>query len=506
MSLTTALVVSVCVVDSVVVSYDGSVMGSVNVMESYSKYFSLTTATLAVNSTAVYLGAIMICPLAGIITDIRGRKEAIAVSAILNIIGAAISGAAQNIAMFVVGRMIIGLGMGLAQTAAGSYVSETTAPRVRSFALGMYFTCWALGGFLATGICYGVSQLPQSLGQQSLGLLTNYSPQTQQLDPSNWAWRIPSLLQGFMPVCILFILPFLPESPRWLIAKDRTEEALHVLSRVNGADIDDPGVQVQYQEIIDTLAYEKSEGRQMGFREIVRTAANRKRLALALSIAPLTMLTGSNVITYYYGTMLSQAGIKSSHTQMEINLVLSAWQFLIAFVGSALADKLGRRLLCLVSLGTCTFMFYIVGMMTALYGDTTNTSGIYGTVAVVFLFLGCYSFGLTPLTNMYQPEVLSYNIRATGMAMFTLVAKTCGVFVTMVFPYLFESIGWKTYMLNASWNVLFFIWVYFFWVETKGKTLEEIDILFDGVKHSDVPDLHKITEKQGALVTTTSVA
>lgn len=157
MSLMTAMVVAVCIVDSVTIAYDGSVMGSVNVMTSYSTYFHLTTATTAVNSTATYLGAILISPVAGWFIDRRGRKLGILISALVNIIGAVISGAAQNIGMFIAGRMIIGLSLGLAQTAASSYVSETTAPRVRPFALGMYFTCWALGSFLAAGICYGVS-------------------------------------------------------------------------------------------------------------------------------------------------------------------------------------------------------------------------------------------------------------------------------------------------------------------------------------------------------------
>lgn len=294
-------------------------------------------------------------------------------------------------------------------------------------------------------------------------------------------------------------MPFLPESPRWLIYNDRQEEALEILALINGTTRDDAGVQVQYQEIIDTLTYEKSDGKGLGFREMIRDAPNRKRLYLALSVAPLTMLTGSNVITYYYGTMLSQAGITSSKTQMEINFVLSAWQFVIAVAGSLLAEKIGRRKLCLGSLGGCTIMFYLVGATTAVYGDSNNESGIYGTIATVFLFLGFYSFGLTPLTNMYPPEVLSYSMRATGMAMFTFWAKACGVFVTMVFPYMFEALGWKTYMVNASWNVLFFIGVFFFWVETKGRTLEEIDVLFDGIKHSDVPDLRQMNEKQAAV-------
>ena len=203
--------------------------------------------------------------------------------------------------------------------------------------------------------------------------------------------------------------------------------------------------------------------------------------------------------------MLSQAGITSSHTQMEINFVLSGWQFIVAVSGSLLAEKLGRRLLCLTSLCTCTALFYVVGGMTATYGTSSNSSGVYGTVAVIFLYLGAYSFGLTPLTNMYPPEVLSYNIRATGMAMFTLTAKACGVFVTMVFPYLFEAIGWKTYMVNASWNFLFIIYVFFFWVETKGKTLEEIDVLFDGIKHSDVPDLKDVKDKSDLAPTFSEV-
>lgn len=153
----TALVLSACVVDSVTIAYDGSVMGSVNVMPSYLDYFKITTTTKAVNSTATHLGAIMMAPFAGLIVDKRGRRQGILVSAILNVLGAAISGAAQNIAMFIAGRMIIGLGVGLAQTAAGSYVSETTAPKVRAFALGMYYSCWAVGSFLAAGISYGVS-------------------------------------------------------------------------------------------------------------------------------------------------------------------------------------------------------------------------------------------------------------------------------------------------------------------------------------------------------------
>lgn len=95
----------------------------------------------------------------------------------------------------------------------------------------------------------------------------------------------------------MIVLYFLPESPRWLAFNDRRDEAFDVLAKINGKGRDDVQLQVQFREILDTMEYEKSEGRSIGFREAVRTKPNRKRLLLALSIAPLAMLTGSNIIT-----------------------------------------------------------------------------------------------------------------------------------------------------------------------------------------------------------------
>lgn len=155
-SPTTALVVLVCTVDSVTIAYDGSLMGSLNVMPSYTNYFNLTTSTTAVNTCATFLGAILVGPFTGKLIDWKGRKAGIYAAAIVNIIGAIIAAASQNVAAFIAGRIIIGIGVGLGQTAAGTYVAETTPPAVRPFALGLYFSCWAVGALLAASISYGV--------------------------------------------------------------------------------------------------------------------------------------------------------------------------------------------------------------------------------------------------------------------------------------------------------------------------------------------------------------
>ena len=159
---------------------------------------------------------------------------------------------------------------------------------------------------------------------------------------------------------------------------------------------------------------------------------------------------------------------------------------------SYFADRFGRKLLCCISLIGQIIAFYLVGGLTAKYGESADTGGIYGTIAMIFLYNGFYNFGITPLTVLYPPEVLSYQIRATGMGLYTMSTKLCGLFVTMVFPFALEAIGWKTYIINASADILMVLFVIFYWVETRGLTLEEVDERFDGVKHSDVPDLEQV--------------
>lgn len=244
-------------------------------MPAYSSYFDLNTTTKSLNTAITFVGAIPVALIAGPFINWKGRKTGIYVSATLQIIGAILQGAAQHIGMFIVGRFFIGAGSGFAQAAASTYVAETVPSRVRAFALGLYFTCWAVGSLLAAGVCYG----------------------TAQMVDSTWSWRIPSLLQAAPSIGAIVILFFLPESPRWLAYHDRTDQAIKVLADLHGSSRDDPLVQVQYREIMDTLEYEKTKGKSLSYMEIFKTAGNRRRLALATSIAPLTMLTGSNIIT-----------------------------------------------------------------------------------------------------------------------------------------------------------------------------------------------------------------
>lgn len=322
---------------------------------------------------------------------------------------------------------------------------------------------------------------------------------------STWAWRLPSALQGLFSVICIILIFFTPESPRWLQNQGRSVDALRALAQTHSdGNIDDPAVLVQFRQITDTLAFEKTIEKPSIVHQLVASSSTRRRLFLVCTVAVFSMLSGNNIISYYLGTMLTQAGITDSTTQLEINIVLNAWCLVVAMVGTALADKLGRKALAAISTAALTIFIFMVGALTKVYGSSTNNSGIYGTVASIFLFQGAYSFGWTPLTVLYPPEVLNYSLRSVGMGIYTFVVNGMGLMVTFAFPFALEAIGWKTYMINGAWDVVELVVVLVFWVETRHRTLEEIDENLDGEIHSAAPKLSTIMgvepEDRGEIV------
>ncbi|KAK7721547.1 Solute carrier 2, facilitated glucose transporter member 1 [Botryosphaeria dothidea] len=423
----TLLVLSSCI-SSATLGYDGSMMSGLNILPAYNDYFALTNATTALNTATVYIGQVLPCFFYGAVSDRLGRKNAMAIAAVVTIVAVVLQTAAQNVAMFAVSRIIIGIGNGATAIAGPVWLSECLPHRWRAWGLGLFYNFWYVGGLIASGITNG----------------------------------------------------------------DQT----------------DPATLVEFKSISDTLKWEKESGK-MTIKEIVRTPSRRKRLMLTISVAVFSMLSGNNIVSYYLGTMLDGAGVTDTTTQLEIvsstlfpvddttltwpqNIIMNAWCLCIALLGTYFMNKLGRKIMAIISTALLTIFLFLYAGLNKLYGESANTSGIYASVAVIFLFQGSYSFGWTPLTVLYPPEVLNYSMRANGMGVYTFVVNCVGLFVTMVFPFAMDAIAWKTYIINASWDILELLYVVWAWVETKGKTLEEIDAIFDGHKHSEVPDVEQV--------------
>ncbi|KAH9905811.1 putative hexose carrier protein [Xylariomycetidae sp. FL2044] len=453
--------------------YDGSMLNGLNILPSYTDYFQLTDATTGLNTASVFIGTTIGTVFSGVFTDKYGRRPVMFWASVVMLIGVVIQSAAQNIAMFVIGRIIIGVGSATSGIASGVYLSETFPNRWRTWGVGMLNNFYYVGALIAAAVTLGTGQWQ-----------------------STWAWRLPSIIQGIFSLLCIIILPFVPESPRWLLHEGYYEYSRAAVAQTNSdGDIFDPVAVAVYKEILDTLEWEKKDGRTMSPKEIMKTPTARKRLLIGMSAGPFSCIAGNIIASYYLGSELATAGITDSQDQLKANVVLNVWCLACALLGTQLADKWGRKPTALVSEILLVICLFVIGGLSKLYADdpeSASQSLIYGDVAVMFMFQGFYSIAWTPLLYIYPPEVMNYSIRANGLAFATFALNALACIFVFIMPIGLGNIGWKMYMVNGSWDIVIAILIAVFWVETKGRTLEEIDAIFEGSKHSTVPDVEKV--------------
>ncbi|RMY20749.1 hypothetical protein D0867_03788 [Hortaea werneckii] len=445
-------------------------LNGLNILPEYTNYFHLTSATTGLQTSAVFIGGCLAGLCWGNVADYAGRRQSLFWAAIITLI--------------VIARILIGFGTAASGCGGPPFLAETLPLHWRGWGLGIFNDCYygkyargvslvdiecqdaaaestnsTVGGLVAAGVTYGTAKLQ-----------------------STWAWRAPSLVQGLFSLVCIVVLPFLPE---------RHHEAAHTVLAQTYADgdRDSPVVVAALKEIVDTLEYEKNNNEKLSLSQCFRTPSARRRIALACSAAVFSTISGNVIASYYLGSLLTLAGITSTKVQLEVNIILNAWSLVCALCGTFSVDRLGRKTTALASATTLTVIIFIEGALTKVYGTSNNDSGIYATVASVFLFMGAYSFGWTPLLYLYPPEVLNYPIRAVGVGMFQFVANGTAVLIVFTMPIALDNIDYITYFVNGAWDVLVIIIIAVFWVETKGKTLEELDVIFEGEKHSDAPEL-----------------
>lgn len=377
--------------------YDGSMLNGLNILDSYNNYFNLTPATTGLNTASVFIGGFLGPIFSGIMADRLGRRPAMFWGSLITLVGVILQTAAQNIAMFVIARIILGFGSAVSGIASGVYLSETFASRWRAWGVGLLNDFYYVGALLAAGITLGTGSWN-----------------------STWAWRAPSLFQGIFSLLCIIILPFIPESPRWLVFQGMPEEARLSVAQTNAnGNLSDPVVLAVYKEIVDTLKWEKEEGRTMTPKQIAKNPIARKRLLIGMSAGPFSCVAGNIIASYYLGAELDTAGITAYRDQLKANVVLNVWCLFCCLLGTHLCANWGRKPTALLTQSLLIVSLFIIGGLSKTYADnptTASSSIIYGDVAVMFLFQGFYSIAWTPLLYLYPPEVMNYSIRANGLA------------------------------------------------------------------------------------------
>ncbi|KAF9777041.1 hypothetical protein IL306_004691 [Fusarium sp. DS 682] len=456
--VTVMLLVATAAVYATTAGYDSALMSGINIIPSYTEFLNLNTTTRALNVSANFIGWGIASLTMGPVVNAIGRKNSILLALITKLFSIGLVTGSQNFAMFLSGRIILGLASGLSSIAGSTWLAETLPPKIRGLGLSITFSVYYVGALISAGITYRTAEIS-----------------------GEWSWRLPILLQSMFSLICIFCLLLTPESPRWLAYQDMSDEALKVIASIaaNG-DQSNTEVRQQYQEMIDSREKERIEGKTASYAELFKTRTARRRVMLAISVAVIAMASGNNIASYFLGDMLTNAGITNRTTQLQINIVLQSWCLVCAMIGTFLMDKAGRKTLCLFACVGMTILMFVIGALTKTFSSSQQLPGIYGTVASIFLFMGAYSVGVTPITQLYPPEVLSYSIRTNGMAMWAGTIAIFAIGTTLVFPIALEAISWRLYFIIGAWDLLETIFVAVFWVETKGLSLEEIDELFEG--------------------------
>lgn len=230
-----------------------------------------------------------------------------------------------------------------------------------------------------------------------------------------------------------------------------------------------------------------------GLFRMLRKPANRRRLQVVFVLAIAAQWSGNTVLSYYLGLVLKQIGITDPTQQSLINGGLQIFNMISAmFCGAMLVDKLGRKTLFLWSAAGMCLTYVIWTALNARFTATKSTA--IGTAILPFLFIFNfhYAIALTPLLYAYPTEIFPYELRSFGVALVLFGANLTLIVGSVANPVAMKALGWKYYILFCVIDALFFVAVWFLFPETKGKSLEEVAMVFDKEKDGPLVDPEKV--------------
>ncbi|KAJ7129330.1 general substrate transporter [Mycena epipterygia] len=469
--------------------FDGSVMSAVNGMQQYLDYFGISGqdsgggvgSTTALIFGIYSIGSIVAVPVAGPLADRFGRRGGMFTGSLIIIIGSVAVTTSKDISALLGGRFVLGLGVGIVQTASPTYVVEMAPPQWRGRLTGLFNTFYYAGSILCTGITIATGRLQ-----------------------STRSWRAPLAIQ-IVAAGILAIFSFLlPESPRWLLSVGRKEEALHILARYHGNDDpNSPLVQLEWREFEESIKLNASDKRWWDYSELVNTPNARYRTFLMVLMAFFGQWSG-NGLGYFLTILFNNSGVKTQNERLTLNFVNTVISAIGAIIGTSLTDKVGRRKMWFWGTLASAGALAVVTGCTAKWGaEGSNPSGARSAIAFIFIFGFVYSLAYTPLQALYPTEVLDYNTRAKGMAMYALCVSAASFVNTYAGPIALQNIGWRYYCVYVGWDLLECVVIWFCVVETRGRTLEELNEIFED-PHPVRASLRKrkvaVVEDDGAVV------
>lgn len=467
--------------------YDGSMLNGLQSLETWKNKMGNPSADeLGHLSNGTIYGALIALLFAPYLADKFGRRAGVFIGCAINALGSILQGVSTSYVFFLVSRIVLGLGTGITVVAAPALVSEISHPSIRGPSTAFYNTCWYLGSTIAAWVTLGTGRI-ETQGSSI---------------PVDYSWRIPSYLQGFIPILQMVTILTIPESPRYYISKGKHEKAEKMLKNWHignsTKEIDLNLVEFEMKEIEIAIEMEKIQS-SSSYYDFIKLKNFRKRLFLVLYTPCLMQLSGNGLVSYYLNKVLDSINIKDTEEQLVINGALMTFNMVIAMSAAFIIKFFRRRTLFLASLIamlTCYILWTILSALAAQRDYPASLSN--GVLAFIFLYYASYDLGMNGLPILFITEVLPYSHRAKGLNIFSL-AQTCTlIFNGYVNPIGMERLDWKYYIVWCCNLAVEVVVVYFFYPETSNRTLEEVAEVFgDNIKDTMfLPDMTKVKIEQ----------
>lgn len=449
--------------------FDSQMINSLQIVPTWKTFFHNPEGSLkGIIGAAYSLGAILSLPFIPMVDNRFGRRGSILFGSVIMIIGSIIQGLSVNVTMYIFARLILGFGIPACIVAGSALIGELGYPKERPVLTSLFNVSYFVGQLVAAGIVFGTNNIP-----------------------GDNAWRIPSYLQLAPSVLQVVFVMFLPESPRWLMDHDRIEEAEAILIKYHAeGNPDSVFVKGEIEQIRATIQLE-AEASNKSWLDLLRTSGMRRRTLVTSMLGLFTQWSGNTLISYYFGDLMTMVGIKEAITKQKLNVGYAAWSLITGFAVSLVVTRYKRRslyLLCTMSL----LMVYTGWTICLKFATTAEDSGGHNGAAsaasmfFIFAYQPCYNIGFNALTYTYMVEVWPFMERSRGIAVFQLFGRLAGFFTTFVNPIGLSNISWKWLLVYVCWLVYEVVFVWFFFPETAGRTLEELAFCESNPTHTSL--------------------
>jgi MFS transporter, SP family, xylose:H+ symportor len=411
--------------------------------EALTSVFRLTSFSLGFTVASALVGTILGSVLVSKPADAWGRRRTLALLAVFYFVSALGCGMAWDWLSLLAFRFLGGLAVGGASVVAPMYIAEISPARLR-------------------GRLVAVQQFNIVLGIL-LAFLSNYAIAQINTGPSAWRWMFG--IQA-VPSAVFFVLMFLtPDTPRWLVARGRVDEARSVLNRL-GTDTD--GVEQEIQEIVSSL-----DPKHHSVEEPFLTKKYKAPIMLAMAIAMFNQLSGINAVLYYAPEVFRKAGAGHDVALLQA-VAVGGTNLIFTMLAMTVIDHFGRRKLMLagsigyiLSLSATAWAFYT-------YDNQFTTTGSILVLVSLLAFIASHAFGQGAVIWVFISEVFPNRVRARGQALGSFTHWVMAAAITWTFPIIAERSGGHVFAFYALAMVGQLLWVLFVMPETKGVPLEEI--------------------------------